>query len=73
MVVVRTKADVSFHDLSPILSKAEIKSCSSTSDLQETVAELRLTHKQLDALRALAKEENVVSVDIVAYNTKTGL
>ena len=53
MVVVRTKADVSFHDLSPILAKAEIKSCSSTSDLQETVAELRLTHKQLDALRAL--------------------
>ena len=73
MVVVRTKADVSFHDLSPILAKAEIKSCSSTSDLQETVAELRLTHKQLDALRALAKEENVISVDIVAYNTKTGL
>ena len=26
MVVVRTKADVSFHDLSPILAKAEIKS-----------------------------------------------
>ena len=60
MVVVRTKEDVSFHDLSPILAKAEIKSCSSTSDLQETVAELRLTH-------------NVISVDIVAYNTKTGL
>ena len=73
MVVVRTKADVSFHDLSPILAKAEIKSCSSTSDLQETVAELRLTHKQMDTLRALAKEENVISVDIVAYNTKTGL
>ena len=73
MVVVRTKADVSFHDLSPILAKAEIKSCSSTGDLQETVVETRLTHKQLDTLRALVKEENVISVDIVAYNTKTGL
>lgn len=73
MVVVRTKANVSFAGLSPILAKADIKSCSSSGGLEETVAEVRLTNKQLEAVRALAETEGVISVDIVAYNTKTGL
>ena len=73
LVVVRTKANVSFADLSPVLARAQIKSASSSGGLEETVAELRLNGKQVNALRALADREEVISVDIVAYNTKTGL
>lgn len=73
LVVVRTKDDVSFASLSPILAKAQIKSCSSSGGLQETVTEVRLTNKQLNALRDLTSKEGVISVDIVSYNTKTGL
>ncbi len=73
LVVVRTKDDVSFASLSPILAKAQIKSCSSSGGLQETVTEVRLNNKQLNALRDLTSKEGVISVDIVSYNTKTGL
>ena len=73
LVVIRSRDDVSFADLSPILADAKIKSCSSSAGVQENITELRLTGKQLDQLRALARKEGVISVDIVAYNTKTGL
>ena len=73
LVVVRTKENVSFAELSPILAKAQIKSCSSSGGLQETVTEVRLNSKQLNAIRNLTGKEGVISVDIVAYNTKTGL
>ena len=71
--VVRTKDDVPFAGLSPLLDKAEIKSCSSAGGLQETIVETRLNSKQLTALRSLTDKAGVISVDIVAYNTKTGL
>ena len=73
LVVVRTKDDVPFAGLSPLLDKAEIKSCSSAGGLQETIVETRLNSKQLTALRSLTDKAGVISVDIVAYNTKTGL
>lgn len=73
LVVVRTKDDVPFVGLSPLLDKAEIKSCSSAGGLQETIVETRLNSKQLTALRSLTDKAGVISVDIVAYNTKTGL
>ena len=73
MVVIRSRDDVSFAGLSPILADAKIKSCSSSAGVQENITELRLSGKQLDQLRALARKEGVISVDIVAYNTKTGL
>ena len=73
LVVVRTKDDVPFAGLSPLLDKAEIKSCSSAGGLQETIVETRLNSKQLTALRSLTDRAGVISVDIVAYNTKTGL
>ena len=73
LVVVRTKDDVSFTDLSPILAKAQIKSCSSSGGLQETITEMRLNNKQMNNLRSLTNKAGVISVDIVAYNTKTGL
>ena len=73
LVVVRTKDDVSFTDLSPILAKAQIKSCSSSGGLQETITEMRLNNKQMNNLRSLTDKAGVISVDIVAYNTKTGL
>ena len=73
LVVIRSRDDVSFADLSPILADAKIKSCSSSAGVQENITELRLSGKQLDQLRALARKEGVISVDIVAYNTKTGL
>ena len=73
MVVVRTEDDVPFTSLSPILSKAKIKSCSSAGGIQENITELRLSNRQLDQMRALTKRPGVISVDIVAYNTKTGL
>ena len=73
LVVVRTKDTVPFAGLSPLLDKAEIKSCSSAGGLQETIVETRLNSKQLTALRSLTDKAGVISVDIVAYNTKTGL
>ena len=73
LVVVRTKDNVPFAGLSPLLDKAEIKSCSSAGGLQETIVETRLNSKQLTALRSLTDKAGVISVDIVAYNTKTGL
>lgn len=73
LVVVRTANDVSFPSLSPLFAKATIKSCSSSGGFQETITELRLNNKQLNALRTLTDKEGVISVDIVAYNTKTGL
>ena len=73
LVVVRTRDSVSFAGLSPLLDKAEIKSCSSAGGLQETIVETRLNGKQLSAIRSLTDKEGVISVDIVAYNTKTGL
>ena len=73
MVVIRSRDDVSFAGLSPILADAKIKSCSSSAGVQENITELRLSGKQLDQLRALARKEGVISVDIVAYSTKTGL
>lgn len=73
LVVVRTKDDVPFAGLSPLLDKAEIKSCSSAGGLQETIVETRLNSKQLTALRSLTDKAGVISVDIVAYNTKAGL
>ena len=73
LVVVRTRSDVAVGDLSPLLAKAQIKSCSSSGGLDETIAEMRLTNKQMSALRALADREGVIGVDIVSYNTKTGL
>ena len=73
LVVVRTTGEVSFSSLSPILSKATVKSCSSSGGIDETIVEVRLNNKQLNTLRALTEEAGVISVDIVAYNTKTGL
>ena len=73
LVVVRTKDGVSLAGLSPLLDKAEIRSCSSAGGLQETIVETRLNAKQLSAVRSLTDKDGVISVDIVAYNTKTGL
>ncbi len=73
LVVVRTTDEVSFPSLSPLLAKAQIKSCSSSGGIDETITEVRLNNKQLNTLRALTDKEGVISVDIVAYNTKTGL
>ena len=73
MVVIRTRDDVSFAGLSPLLAKAKIKSCSSSGGFEETITEMRLNNKQLNSLRALTARDGVISVDIVAYNTKTGL
>ena len=73
LVVVRTRDDITLAHLSPILENAQIRSCSSSGGLQETVAELRLNNKQVSALQNLTSVDGVIAVDIVAYNTKTGL
>ena len=73
LVVVRTKDGVSLAGLSPLLDKAEIRSCSSAGGLQETIVETRINANQLSAVRSLTDKDGVISVDIVAYNTKTGL
>ncbi len=73
LAVVRTRAGVSLDELTPIFAKGKIRSCSSSGGVDETVSEVRLNDKQLNSLRALADQEGVISVDVVAYNTKTGL
>ena len=73
LVVVRTKGGVSLADLSPLLANVKIKSCSASDDQQESVAEMKLTSEQMNDLRSLTAKEEVISVDIVAYNTKSGL
>ncbi len=73
LVVVRTKGGVSLADLSPLLANVKIKSCSASGDQQESVAEMKLTSEQMNDLRSLTAKEEVISVDIVAYNTKSGL
>ena len=73
LVVVRTKDDVPFAGLSPLLDTAPPHSGSSAGRLQGAIVETRLNSKQLTALRSLTDKAGVISVDIVAYNTKTGL
>ena len=73
LVVVRTEAPVALTELSPLFAGAKLKSCSSAGGLQESVAEMKLSAKQIASLRALTQKNGVKSVDIVAYDTKTGL
>ena len=73
LVVLRTADDVPIARLSPLLARAKLKSCSSAETMQESVFEMKLLPKQIAHLRTLTQEEGVISVDIVAYNTKTGL
>ncbi len=73
LVVVRTDAPVALTELSPLFADAKIKSCSSADGLQESVAEMKLTARQIASLRALTQKSGVNSVDIVAYDTQTGL
>ena len=73
MVVVRTAEDLQLSEVSPLLAKAPLRSCSCSGGVREYVAELRLNAKQMAAVRSITDHEKVISVDIVAYNTKTGL
>lgn len=73
LVVVRSKETVSLDALSPIFHEAKIKSCSTSEGIYESVSEMKLNRKQIDELRALPASGKALSVDIVAYNTKTGL
>ena len=73
LVVVRTVDSVAPNEVSPLLSKGKLKSCSSAEGVQETVSEMKLSNEQVNHLRSLTRKDGVISVDIVAYNTKTGL
>lgn len=73
LVVIRTKNDVSLADISPLLANLKIKSCSASSGQQEFVVEMKLTSEQMNNLRSLTAKDEVTSIDIVAYNTKSGL
>ena len=73
LVVVRADEAVSLPEVAPLLSRGKLKSCSSAEGVQETVTEMKLTPKQIETLRALTQKPGVRSVDIVSYNTKTGV
>lgn len=73
LVVVRTKEMISLEKISPLFRETKIKSCSSSDGISETVSEMKLNKHQINELRALPDGDRVVSVDIVSYNTKTGL
>ena len=73
LVVIRADESVSLADLSPALANGKMRSSSVTEGVQETVTEVRLNPKQVNAVRALSKKTGVIGVDIVAYNTKSGL
>ena len=73
LVVVRAEDSVALNEVSPLLAKGRMKSCSSTEGVQEIVSEMKLSNEQVNYLRKLTGKEGVISVDIVAYNTKTGL
>ncbi len=73
LVVIRTRNDVSLADISPLLANSKIKSCSVSCGQQESVLEMKLTSEQMNDLRSLTEKDEVTSVDIVAYNTKSGL
>ncbi|MBR0081857.1 MAG: DUF4956 domain-containing protein [Clostridia bacterium] len=73
LVVVRADETVSLSEVAPLLSGGKLKSCSSAEGVQESVTEMKLTPKQIETLRALTQKPGVRSVDVVSYNTKTGV
>jgi hypothetical protein len=73
LVVIRAVDSVALNEVSPLLSEGKLKSCSSAEGVQEAVSEMKLSNEQVNQLRLLTRKEGVISVDIVAYNTKTGL
>ncbi|MBR3270580.1 MAG: DUF4956 domain-containing protein [Clostridia bacterium] len=73
LVVVRAEDSIALNEVSPLLAKGKMKSCSSAEGVQEIVSEMKLSNEQVNYLRKLTGKDGVISVDIVAYNTKTGL
>ena len=73
LVVVRTSDACALEKLSPVFREAKIKSCSASDGVFETVTEMKLNKHQINELRALPDAGRVLSVDIVSYNSKSGL
>lgn len=73
LLVIRTKGDASLAEIAPLLANEKMKSCSISNGVQESVLELKLSNEQVNTLRSLSEKDGVISIDIVAYNTKSGL